>query len=332
VNTFLSSSANVIISQIDTETLAPIVSIGSSRAPDIQSIRRPFHQRETLFSSKVKPPRYSLFGNQANVDEQEDHNNVRHGEEEETGNQTETTFKFPILDTTMNANMKNIPLSTLPTFYAKNNEDPNTFLFEFDILCRSYNYVQDAQKLKLFPTTLKNSTLIWFMGLGESSIRSWESMKDIFLKKYQDYCKNKESLNDIFKIQKLEDETLEYYMERFGYISEKSKYHHLPEDAIRALFLKVISKEYLEMLNLMASGDISHKPFSEICEMCRKYSRSRAKIRETILDPYNRNLELVSSGGIIREKIGNLLENFNIYILRTIGSQLDTLKLKKKQG
>ena len=73
----------------------------------------------------------------------------RHGEDEETGNQTETTFGFPILDTTPNVNMKNIPLWELPTFYGKNSEDLDTFLFEFDILCRSYNYVQDAQKLKL---------------------------------------------------------------------------------------------------------------------------------------------------------------------------------------
>jgi hypothetical protein len=211
------------------------------------------------------------------MDDQEDHNNVRHGEEEEAGNQTETTFGFPILDTTPNVNMKNIPLSALPTFYGKRSEDPDTFLFEFDILCRSYNYLQDAQKLKLFPATLKDSALRWFMGLGESSIRSWEAMKDIFLKKYQDYCKTKESRNDIFKIQQLEDENLEDYMERFGYISQKSKYHDLPDDAVRDLFLKGISEEYLEILNLMASGDISHKPFAEICEMCKNYSRSRAK-------------------------------------------------------
>jgi hypothetical protein len=94
-----------------------------------------------LFSSKIKPSRYSLFGNQTNMDDQEDHNNVRHEEEEETRNQTKTTFRFPILDTTPNVNMKNIPLSALPTFYGKNSEDPDTFLFEFDILCRSYNYV-----------------------------------------------------------------------------------------------------------------------------------------------------------------------------------------------
>jgi hypothetical protein len=166
VNILFGSSTNVIISQIDTETLAPIMSTGSSRVPDIQSVGIPFHQRETLFSSKIKPLRYSLFGNQENMGDQEDHNNVRHGEEEEIGKQIKTTFKFLILDTTPNVNMKNIPLSALPTFYGKNSEDLDTFLFEIDILCRNYKYVQDVEKLKLFPATLKDSSLRWFMGLG----------------------------------------------------------------------------------------------------------------------------------------------------------------------
>jgi hypothetical protein len=74
------------------------------------------------------------------MDDREDHKNVRHGEEEEARNQTETTFRFPILDTSPNVNMKNIPLSKLPTFYVKISEDLYTFLFEFDILFRSYNY------------------------------------------------------------------------------------------------------------------------------------------------------------------------------------------------
>ena len=71
-------------------------------------------------------------------------------------------------------------------------------------------------------------------------------------------------------------------MERFAYISQKSKYHDLPEDAVRALFLKGISEEYLEMINLMASSDIYHKPFAEICEMCKNYSTSRAKTRKNV--------------------------------------------------
>jgi hypothetical protein len=45
-------------------------------------------------------------------------------------------------------------------------------------------------------------------------------------------------------------------MEQFAYISHKSKYHDLPDDVAKALFLKGISEEYLEILNMMASGDI----------------------------------------------------------------------------
>ena len=77
--------------------------------------------------------------------------------------------------------MKNIPPSSLLTFYGKINEDPDMFLFEFDILCRRYNYLQYAHKLKLFPATLKDSALRWFMGLGEFTIRTWDDMKTSFL-------------------------------------------------------------------------------------------------------------------------------------------------------
>ena len=61
------------------------------------------------------------------MDDQEDQNHVRHEEGEEVGNQTETTFGFPILDTTQNVNIKNIPLLELPNIYGKSSEDPNTF-------------------------------------------------------------------------------------------------------------------------------------------------------------------------------------------------------------
>ena len=117
--------------------------------------------------------------------EKKDHNEVRNNEREGE-NQTEATFRFPILDTILDVNMKNIPPSSLPTFYGKSNEDLDTFLFEFNILCRSYNYLQDAHKPKLFPSTLKYSALQWFMGLGESTIRTWDDIRTSFLRNYQD--------------------------------------------------------------------------------------------------------------------------------------------------
>ena len=155
--------------------------------------------------------------------------------------------------------MKNIPPSSLPTFYGKSNEDPDTFLFKFNILCRSYNYLQDAHKLKLFPVILKDSSLRWFMGLDELTIKTWDDMKTSFLQNYQEYWKPKDSRHDIFKIQQLEDEILEDYLKMFVYTLHKSKYSDLQEDAKHTLFIKGISEELLKSLNLMAAGDIFHK-------------------------------------------------------------------------
>lgn len=55
--------------------------------------------------------------------------------------------------------MKSISPSTLPHFHGLTIEDPNTFLFEFVVFCRTYDYAEDEQKLKLFPSTLKDATL-----------------------------------------------------------------------------------------------------------------------------------------------------------------------------
>ena len=164
----------------------------------------------------------------------------------------EQTFRFPILDRAPNVSMKNINPLILPTFYGMSIEDPDAFLFEFDILCRSYNYVDDAQKLKLFPTTLKNAALRWFMGLGEYTIRSWDEMKNTFLKKYQDYCKFKDSKDDIFKMQQQEDKSLEEYLEKFLYNYQKSK-QRLNDNIVRTIFLKGIQDEYIDVLNLMGT-------------------------------------------------------------------------------
>ena len=87
----------------------------------------------------------------------------------------------------------------------------------------------------------------------------------------------------------------------------------------------------METLTLMESRYISHKPFIEICDMCRNYLRSRVKNGKGVQDPYSRNSKGFSSGGVTRMEIGNMLENFKIDILSKIGSQLDTLNINKKQ-
>ena len=219
--------------------------------------------------------------------------------------------------------MKNIPLSALPHFHGMSSEDPNSFLFEFEILCRNYNYVRDAQKLKLFPAMMKDSALRWFMGLGEHTIRTWEEMRSTFLKKYQEYYRTRDSQNDIFRMQQQEDESLEDYVERFVYNLQKNR-NVLNLPTIRTIFLKGILEENIDILNLMAHGDVSYKSFEDIVELCKKYSRSKAKTRKGV------RVVKSSSEGITRLELGNLLENFKTDILGTISAQMDTLNIKKK--
>jgi hypothetical protein len=82
-------------------------------------------------------------------------------EEMETPKKKEPiTFEFPIKETEGILQMKNIPPSALPNFRGLPSEDPDTFLFEFDVLCRSYDYYFYAHKLKLFSHHLSGSVAL----------------------------------------------------------------------------------------------------------------------------------------------------------------------------
>jgi len=126
-----------------------------------------------------------------------------------------STLQYPVVDSAANAPMKTIPLKHIPTFHGLTSEDPDAFLFEFNVLCRGYDYTTDPQKLKLFPSTLKGAALRWFMGLGGGVINNWDQMKESFLKKYQDYCRSRELKDEIFQMVARPNETLEEYVKRF---------------------------------------------------------------------------------------------------------------------
>ena len=81
----------------------------------------------------------------------------------------------------------------------------------------------------------------------------------------------------------------------------------------------------------MASGDVSHKSFEETTELCRKYSRSRAKAGKSTREGPSCISRITGTSGITRVELGNLLENFKTDILGTLSSQFDALKTKKRQ-
>ena len=74
-------------------------------------------------------------------------------------------YEFPIREPTNLAHMKNINPDTLPNFHGLIPKDLDTFLFEFEVVCRTYEYLPNAQNLNIFSSTLKDLALRWFMSL-----------------------------------------------------------------------------------------------------------------------------------------------------------------------
>jgi hypothetical protein len=241
-----------------------------------------------------------------------------------------STLEYPIVDPIANAPMKAIPLQNLPTFHGLISEDPDAFLFEFDVLCRGYDYTSEPQKLKLFPSTLKGAALRWFMGLGGGTINSWDEMKQAFLTKYQDYCRTRDLKDEIFQMTAKENESLEEYVERFQYNLQRSPYGTLPGEVLKATLIKGMKDEWVETLNLMGKGDIYQETYDDIVLLCIRCSRGSSRTRSGIRTPFTRNNN-ITSGGVTRAEVGNLLENFKTDILSTLTTQLDVLQAKQKK-
>ena len=233
-----------------------------------------------------------------------------------------STLGFPISDLPAGT-MKNIPLSALPNFHGLSTEDLDEFLFEFDILCRSYDYVTNAQKLKLFPAILKGNALRWFMSLGSRVITTWEQMKRKFLLKYQDYCRTKEKKDELFNMAQKSDESLEDYIERLQYNIQRSDHPDISKEIGKTILLRGLRDDCLNMLNMLAKGDISKESYDEICELAKRCSRGAARNR-TRDSTYSR-VQKSANGGATRAEIGNLLEEFKTEMLSSFASQIDTL-------
>jgi hypothetical protein len=68
-------------------------------------------------------------------------------------------FEFPILDIKEDVKMKNINPPILLHFHGMDTYDLDTFLFEIEVLFRTYDYKNDPQNIILFLSNLKEETL-----------------------------------------------------------------------------------------------------------------------------------------------------------------------------
>jgi hypothetical protein len=109
----------------------------------------------------------------------------------------------------------------------------------------------EAQKLKKIPSTLKGMALRWFMGLGGSTISTWDDMRTTFLGKYQDYCKSRNIKEELFKFAQKEDESLKDCVERFKYTLQRSGHSDLDKEILKIILLRSFRDDSMELLNIL---------------------------------------------------------------------------------
>jgi hypothetical protein len=84
------------------------------------------------------------------------------------------------------------------------------------------------------------------------------------------------------------------------------------------------------MFNLMGKGVIYQETYDDIVLLCIRCSRGSSQTRSGMHTPLTRNSN-ITSGGVTRVEVGNLLEKFKIDVLSTLTTQLDVLQSKQKK-
>ena len=66
---------------------------------------------------------------------------------------------------------------------------------------------------------------------------------------------------------------------------------------MQTLLLKGIKDEFLEPLNLIGVGDVSHLPYDDFFKLCISYSRGISKIGKNYREPSSQFLESTTKIG-----------------------------------
>jgi len=150
-------------------------------------------------------------------------------------------------------------------------------------------------------------------------------MQQAFNNKYMDYCRSKDTKEEIFRMTLGHAETLEDYEESLQ-PSYKRARCTLDLESLNLVLLRGITEDFLENLNMMSGGDIYQLSYDDIKTIFKNHSRaSRKKGRDSqFLAKYS------SSNTSIKSEIGNMLEDFKSEMFHTLALQMDAMQIERR--
>lgn len=137
--------------------------------------------------------------------------------------------------------------------------------------------------------------------------------------------------DEVLKMTQKEDENIEDLLEISVYNIKREKMDNLDEETLKALLLKAIKDEWIDILNLTGKGYISQFPFAYICDLCVHISRGKAQVGKSPRDPILSRINKSVAGTVSREELGRFLDTFKTDILGSLSELINTLKIQNKQ-
>lgn len=158
------------------------------------------------------------------------------------------------------------------------------------------------------------------MGLPGDNITTWAQMQRVFNKKYMDYCRSKETKEEIFRMTLGLNESLKEYEERF-HLSYRRARCALDPKSLKLFLLQGIMEDMIKTLNMFSEGDIYYFSYEDIKIVFKNHSRVARKKGRASQDLVGSSPSTTS----IKNEIGNMLEEFKLEMFHTFSFQMDTM-------
>nr|XP_043628890.1 uncharacterized protein LOC122600230 [Erigeron canadensis] len=164
--------------------------------------------------------------------------------------------------------------------------DPYKHIADFEEICEMFKYSRDMVepvKLRFFPLSLTGKAKLWFNGLEEGSIDSWDEMKKVFANRYFPPGLQQKLFNDIKTFKQYEKENYINSWIRLKKLLKKSYGHGLDKEQIVNIFYNGLDENSQILLDAAGGGIFLYKSANDAYQVMEEkvmMRMSKTKVEE----------------------------------------------------
>jgi len=191
-------------------------------------------------------------------------------------------------------------------FHGLSNEDPYAHLATYIEICNTIRLAgvpADAIRLSLFSFSLSGEAKRWLHSFKGNSLKSWDEVVEMFLKKYFPESKTTEGRAAISSFHQFPDESLSETLERFRGLLRKTPTHDFSEPIQLNIFIDGLKPQSKQLLDASARGKIKMKTLDEAMDLTESMATSDiAILRDQAHIPTKKSLlELTSQDALLAQ-------------------------------